>query len=244
MEQSSFGRLLSVLVSPGRTFEVLRERPTWVWALVVLVGLTALSTTIVFQRIDQDAQRDQMYEQLERRGVQGTEADQQVETITAFNEKWWPVFVVGAVVISVVGILLVALFFFMGLRFIGGSSLGFRQSLATTTHAMMPQVVSGILSLAILWPREAIDPQAMQRGEVGLITNLGRFAPDGASPIVQTLYASVDIVTFWVLALLVLGYSIVGRVSKGMAAILAIGGWLFWVLVKVGLAALGQSFGG
>ena len=36
MEESSFGRLVGVLVSPAKTFKAIGEKPTWVLALLVL----------------------------------------------------------------------------------------------------------------------------------------------------------------------------------------------------------------
>jgi hypothetical protein len=38
--------------------------------------------------------------------------------------------------------------------------------------------------------------------------------------------------------LLTLGYSVVGRLSKGAAAGLVVGAWVVWIAAKMGLASL------
>jgi hypothetical protein len=52
MEDSSLGRLISVLISPEKTFRSIAEHPTWVVALVVLVLLGAAAGYLVFQKLD------------------------------------------------------------------------------------------------------------------------------------------------------------------------------------------------
>ena len=52
MEESAFGRVVSVLVSPTKTFESIRQRPTWLVALVVLIGISIVAGAMVSAKID------------------------------------------------------------------------------------------------------------------------------------------------------------------------------------------------
>src|SRR4029453_15340994 len=52
MENSGFGRLIGVLVSPGKTFQSIAERPTWALPLVVLLFLSAVIGYVTAQRTD------------------------------------------------------------------------------------------------------------------------------------------------------------------------------------------------
>ena len=52
MEDSAFGRIVSVLFNPTRTFASIRERPTWLIPLVVLLAVAMLATLFVVQKVD------------------------------------------------------------------------------------------------------------------------------------------------------------------------------------------------
>ena len=54
MEQNGFGRLLSVLVSPAKTFQAIAARPTWVAAMIVLVLIGTVSGFVAMQKVDFD----------------------------------------------------------------------------------------------------------------------------------------------------------------------------------------------
>jgi hypothetical protein len=66
-------------------------------------------------------------------------------------------------------------------------------------------------------------------------TNLAYYMPD-ASPVVKTLLSFFDLIGLWQLVLLVIGTAIVAKVSKGKAAAVVVGWWMFGLVVSVGIA--------
>ncbi len=57
LEDSSFGRLIGVLVSPGKTFQSIAARPTWGVALIVLLIAATASSVLISQRMDKEDKR-------------------------------------------------------------------------------------------------------------------------------------------------------------------------------------------
>lgn len=233
----SLKRMVGVLVAPGDTFRKIAERPTWAVALVVLILLGVAVAAVASQKIDVDAERDLIRQQIEeRQGLRGDELESQVETIVGINAKVRPFTPLIVVVVGTAIYLLIAVIFMVGARLAGGE-IDFRQSFSTTLHGMVPQGVAALITLPIILSRESIDPEAAQRGSF-LPSNLGVLAPEDASTLVQSLLSSLDFFTLWSIVLLVIGYSVVARLSKGAAAALIVGAWVVWVALKVGLAAL------
>ncbi len=233
----SLKRTVGVLVSPGETFRKIAERPTWAVTLVVLLLLGTAVAFVVAQRIDVDAERDMIRQQIEdRQGLRGDELERQVETIAGINAKVRPFTPLLVLVIGTGVYLLIAVIFMVGARLAGGE-IDFRRSFATTLHGMVPQGLSALIALPLVLSRESIDPEAAQSGSL-LASNLAFLAPEDALTAVRSLLSSFDLFTLWSIVLLVIGYSIVARLSKGAAVALVVGAWVVWVALKIGLAAL------
>ncbi len=232
MESSALGRLISVLVSPSKAFEALRERPTWLLALLVLIILGVVGTALVSGKIDYP---QMIQDSIEAQGRDVPEA--QMEGIIDFYEKFGPVMSIAGSFVPIIGYLLIALVFLVVLKMFGGS-LTFGQSFATTLHAMMPQAVKGILSIPVILGKSEFSFLELRSGSI-LKSNVGAFAPEETGPVMLALLSSLDIFTIWTVALMVIGFAIVARVSKGTAAVAGISLWLLWILIKTGLATLG-----
>lgn len=239
MENSEIGRLLGALVSPGKTFRSIAERPTWVAALLLLLVLTAAVSVLVQERIDPDDMRKAFAERIEKsQGGKASDADvdravgmaRKVSSVT----RWFvPVF-------AAVFYLIVAGLFLAAFRFFGGSELSFKTSFSTALHAFMPGAVAALLALPVILSRERISMQEAQGGSL-LASNLGAFAPEDASPVVKALLGSVDFFSIWTVCLLILGYRLTAKVSTATAATVVLLLWAVAVAAKVGLAA---AFGG
>jgi hypothetical protein len=232
MGDTSFGRIVGALTSPTRTFGQIAERPTWLVALVVLVAVGVLSGALISGKIDwEQVTRDS----LEQQGQQLSE--EQLERIIDFQERFGPVMSIAGPLVGVPIIyLLVALVFMVVFKVLGGD-LTFVKSLAVVVHGMLPRGVAGLLSIPVILGRDDFDFEELQDGSV-LASNLAAFAPEDAGPGLMALLSSFDLFSVWAVVLLVIGYAIAARVSKGAAAGGVVGLWLIYVLGKVGLAAL------
>jgi hypothetical protein len=236
LEDSSFGRLIGVLVSPAKTFRSIADRPSWGVALAVLLIATTTLGVLANQRIDKNGLRQMVRERIEKsRGGQAT--PEQMEQAMAFTEK---ANAVGRWLIPVVGVviyLLIALLFFMAFRFFGASEIPYKTSFAVTLHGLMPGLVAALLTLPVILSREHINIKDAQSGNL-LASNLGAFAPESLGTAARSLLSSLDFFSLWSLLLLIVGYRIAAKVSTATAATVVVVLWALYVAAKVGLAAL------
>lgn len=233
----SLKRLVSVLWAPAETFRKIGERPTWAVALVVFLALGGVLGYLAVQRIDADAQRALMEEAFEQRmGLRGEALEEQVDQAMMWNERiapWTPLF---GIAFAVLAYSITALLFWVAFR-LGGGEIGFPQSFSTTLHGFVPPALQALIAIPVVLGQESVDPEAAQRGQF-LASNLSFLAPEDASSVVVSLLGSLDLFTIWSVVLLVIGYSVVARVSKGVAAGIVGAAWLVWIGIKAGLASI------
>ena len=233
---SSLRRVVSVLPSPGKTFGELAERPTWAVALIVLLVVGGLVSTMAVQKIDTDGQRALVRERLEDRGLRGDELERQLDQTMSVMERIRPFFPVFGIFGMVLSYLLITLVLWGGMKLAGGET-SWGGAWSTTLHGLMPQAVSALVSMPLLINRESIDPEAVQNGSL-LASNPAFFLSDEASDVVRTLLASLDFFSIWSIVLLILGFSITARTSKGTSAAVVLTCWFFWIAAKTGWTAL------
>jgi hypothetical protein len=231
MEDSGLGRLITVLISPEKTFRSIAERPTWVAALVLLVLLGAAAGYLVFQKLDMV---EVISQSMADRGQQVS--TEELERMTEMAERFgWIGALVGVLVIAPLAFVVMALIFWVVFKLLGGE-FSYQTSLSVTLHSLMPLAISSLLTLPVIYSRESIGYEESQTGV--LFSNLSALAPEEAGPAFRTLLASVDLFSIWTLILMTLGYSIVGRVSKTAAGVTVVLLWAVYVLAKVGWVSI------
>lgn len=238
MEQSgfgqSFGRLVGVLTAPGKTFKAIAERPTWVVALLVLIGIGLVVGVMMNGKMDwAEVTRDSMESQ-------GRELpEDQMERIIDFQEKFGPIMMILGSLLGTPAVYLILALIFMVLFKMLGGEIGFLPSFSVILHGMMPRAVMGLLSIPVVLGKDELGFEELKDNSV-LTSNLAAFAPEDAGSGLVALLSSFDAFSIWAIVLLVIGYSTVARVSKGAAAAGVVGLWVVYVLGKVGLSALGS----
>lgn len=231
MENSGFGRLVTVLTSPGKTFRSIAERPTWAAPLAVFFLVTAVQVYVVHQRTDY---REVMEWTL---ASQGREMDaEQLDTMVEVQERFGAIGApVGAVFVILLS-LLFALLYWVGIKLVGGE-LTYKQALSVSLYSGIPMAVQAILSVAVLWPVETVAPERVASRNF-LASNLAFLAPEDAGPVLINLLASLDFFAFWSLVLAAIGYRIAARVSTVAAATVVAVIWLLGVGIRLGFAAM------
>lgn len=229
-QSSSFEKLIGVLFSPSKTFEDLAAKPSWVLPLILTVVTGVVLSAVVLPMIDW---ADVIRAQVEQSGqtVPEEQLDQQIEIMEKFGNGFaWAWAVVGPFVIYP----LLALVFWVAFK-VMGSGLSFKQSLSVLIHGYAPfWLVSAVLSIPVVLAQGEVTTDQVQNSSY-LLSNLGFLATEDTHSAMRSLLGSMDIFSFWTLALLTMGYRIVARISTAKAAGSVIGLWLIYVLGKAGL---------
>lgn len=232
------GRMVGVLVSPRETFADIARRPSWLAPLLLLILLSVAITAIFSQRVGwrgviekQDAQNATSRQRM----AQMTPEKQ--EQFIERQAKLAPIFgYVGGVLGFPIVSLAVAGIFLGIFNGFSNAGLNFKTSLGIVTHAYMPYVITSLLAILILFlkPPDQVDIQNL------VASNAGAFLSGGAPKWLETLSASLDLFTFWALALMAFGFSIARPKKVSMASGLAwiVGLWVIYVVARVSLAAM------
>ena len=238
MESSSFGRLVGALFAPVKTFESIRERPTWLVPLLALMVLAITVSLVATPKVDWE---DVITTQMEKSGQDVSDA--QVDQIVGFYEKWGVAFSIGTTVIGYpIAFLVFAGVFFVTYKVLG-SDLGFPASLSTVLYSFSPFALSLVLSLPVVLFANEIGHEQIQSGSF-LSSNLAAFAGEDVSPVTNAFLSSIDFFSIWVVILLAVGFSIVAKVSRVQAGVVALIYWVVWIAIKLGFAALSGAMGG
>lgn len=234
---SSFGRLFGVFFEPKTTFESIVQKPTWVLPMLALTAISVVIVALIGSRVGwrQVIERQIAQSPKAQQRMEQVPADQR-EQILARQAKFAGVIgYVGVVVGTALAEVIAAAILLAVFNIVSGLKIGFSQSLGIVAHSWMPYVITGLLAILILFIK---DPSTIDTQNL-VASNPGALLPDGSARWLVSLLTSLDLFTFWVLALLGIGYSATNpkKISFGKALSYIVVVWLFFVLVKVGLAA-------
>jgi hypothetical protein len=231
---SEVSRFVDTLVTPSKTFADIHRSSRW-WlpflfgALVTYVFFYAVQrqvgwTQITENQIKQNAKMQEQFATLEP--AQANERKQQIAAFTKY------VFY-AAPVMSLILAVICAAVMLATVNFGFGGEATFGKMLAVWMYAWIPLSIQGLLAAGVLFA--GVTPEQFNlQNPVG--TNIGYYLPADTSKGLMTLATSFDIMTIWTLVLLVIGCSIVGKISRGKAGVAVFGWWILIVLAKTAMA--------
>src|SRR5260221_8019022 len=186
IEDSSFGRLLGALVSPGKTFKSIAERPTWVAAFLVMALLGTGVNQLVNARTDQ---RATIQKTMAKFGQNPTDKqlDEAVERATHPKPLLRVVSVAAGLLFQAVIYLFLAFLFWLIFK-LTGSEMPFKSSFSTYLHGSLPAGLAILLSIPVLLSRATVQPVEMLTG--GLLASSPAFLfPEGSSVALKAVLA-------------------------------------------------------
>jgi hypothetical protein len=228
---SAVARLPGVFFSPVKTFESIARRPTWVAPLVLMTAMSLGLTAAILQKIDYD---QVIRQAMQKRGQ--TIPEDQMSSIIERQKKFGGIFgwVIGFAG-PAAACLVVAVVLWGAFKAFGWDAR-YPQAFGVTTHAFLPGILKSALLLFLVSRQETVNPQAL--GDL-LASNLG-FLVDRKAAALHSILQSIDVFSFWTLALLVIGFATSTRVSRKAAAGIIV---VLWVLVVLGKAGFAGLFG-
>ncbi len=232
-EQNSIARLFGAIFNPKSTFESIVRRPTWLLP-IVLGCIVFIAVVAAFgyrggwesfmEKQDANSSRVQNMSPEARQSL----IEKQVKIAPIFG------YVEGVIVpftsaLAVAGVLLGAF------TVMGTTKTDFKTSLGIVAFAGTPWLIHGLLGILIVFLKDpsTVDLQNM------VASNPGAFLSGDAPKWLAALLGSIDIFSFWNMALLGIGFSATNpkklSFGKAFGTVLAI--WSFFIVLKVAAIA-------
>lgn len=224
------GRLTGVFFDPKKAFADIAARPSWIVPVVLLIVAAIAFTYCYTTHIGWEGYMRQTMET--NPSTQNLPADQREARIAA-GAKFAPIFgYVGSVIFIPVAALVMGGVLLLMCNMMGaGGTLKFKQMFGISAYAMLPGLISSILAIVVMFIK---NPEEFNLRNP-LVFNLGAFMepPPNSGKLVYSLASSIDLFTFWTIALLAVGITAASRkftFSKALTAVLV--PWVALVLFK------------
>lgn len=230
---SSVGRLTGVIFDPKATFEDIAAKPSWILPIVILVVLVVAIVAIFGQRVGwRSFMEKQFAKSPSTANLSADEREQRLNTAL----KIAPIIgYVQAVVVVPIAALIVAAVLMGVFNLVAGARATFVQSLAVVSYSWVPGIIGGAIGIILLFIKapDTIDLEHL------VASNLGAFVSGDSPRWLMSLATSLDIFTFWQIALTGIGFSAVSpkkvSIGKGIAIVAIV--WLLYIGAKVAWAA-------
>jgi hypothetical protein len=231
---SQVERVVDTFIAPRKTFtDILRSTSWWLpFLLSVLVTLgvgVTIDKQVGFDRVVQNVLHDSPAQEDRLSSLTPEQKSKQLAGMATGYRYTTYGFPVLILVFSAIGALVNWGSFNFGL----GAKTTFGQMFAVWMYASLPRLLSGLLTIVTVWfggNAESFD----LKNPVG--TNPAYYMPD-AAPWLKSALSFFDVLGLWTLVLLVIGCSVVAKVSLGKSAAVIVGWWVLLMIVSVGLAA-------
>ncbi|HET9184201.1 MAG TPA: Yip1 family protein [Candidatus Angelobacter sp.] len=211
---SESSRLINAFVSPRKTFEDVRRKPGWFWPwlLIAIVGLAFAFVAI--QKLDMEQLTRQATDRstMAQKRMEQFTPEQRDAAISMQAKITKAAFFISPVLTLfwglIIGAVLMAVF-----DFGFGASISFRHALSVTFYSFLPGVISVILLLVSILISS--DPNSIDFASGNPIpTSPAFFMDPNGNKFLYSLVTRFDIINFWQIALLGLGFAIVSSVGR------------------------------
>jgi hypothetical protein len=232
---SQVERVVDTFVAPTKTFtDILRNTSWWLpflLAVVVSIGVTfTIDRQVGFGRVVENVILDSPKQQEQMQSLPEDQRAARMKGMAAGYKYVSYATPVVILLISAIGALINWASFNFGL----GAKTTFGQMFTVWMYASLPRLLSGLLTIVTIVFGGNAESFNLKNA-VG--TNPAYFMTD-ASPWLKTALSFFDVIGIWNLVLLVIGTSIVAKVSRGKAAAVVVGWWVLIFIVSVVSAAM------
>lgn len=233
--KSFVSRVVGVFVSPGETFADIVRRPDIVAPLVVGILATVAFSEIMLAKIGMERI---VRMQLEQSGRMSSMTPDQIDQAVSQGAKFGAIITHAIGLLGApIGILIVAAVGLGIANLIFGAKTKFGTAFSVTAYAGMVSVLGALIGILVMLfgDPEHFNPSAP------IPTSLAFFMDQAhTSKALFALATSLDLFTFWYLAVLGIGFAATtGYRSKASSVFFAFFAvWAVYVLAKVGIAAM------
>ncbi len=223
-------RLTGIFFEPTRTFADIDRKAAWIGIFIIMAILGTVVAYVIMSHIDVTAM---MRAQMEARNMSeaqinaAIEAQQQnplLKNLRYLSVIFAPI--AQIVTYLIIAALLLLVFVLMG------APLTFKKSLAVTIWGMAPAgIITSILMIVLIYAK---NPANINDAQDIVMSNLGPLVSGKTHPFLHSLLGSIDLFSFWTIALLSIGYAAISKgkltTKKAATGILIL--WIIFVLGK------------
>jgi len=230
-------RILNTFVAPSKTFSDLQHNASWWGPLILSVIITVLVAAVMDRQIGFDQITRNEVAKSARRSDQLDKlpADQKAQQM-AIGAAITKYISYGSVVIVLISWLVIASVLLLAFNVGAGASVPFKVAFAIAAYGGLPWIIHGVL--AMLSMLAGVDKEAFNiQNPVG--TNPAYFMDPAGNKFALGMASAFDIIAFWSIALVGIGFACNSRVKKSTAITIVAGCFLAYKVVISGLALLG-----
>jgi hypothetical protein len=230
-----FQRLTGVFANPRPTFQAIAEKPAWTVALIVLILLAVVTTSL----ITPIAQKDQLQMMKDNANLKERLGEERFNQMVQSMENPSPVrraiqtFVVGPLFL-VIGLLFQSVILLVMGRFVSTQG-SYNQVFGSLIYAnFIDKLLGNAVRVALIFWRKSTFQVS---------TGLALFFPKlefGSTP--YMILANIDFFQLWTFGVLAYGLAAVFKVDLKKALFVSYGFWFLKTLVNIALGILGMSF--
>jgi hypothetical protein len=206
-------------MSPAETIESIRRRPDWGVPLTVILSIALLAGILISTRVDF---RSLARETMEMNPRTAELPADRVESMVGFTATTMRISTYLNPFIQAIALLIVAAVLQVSFRLFGGDTT-FRQAFSVTLYSWIPRVIKGVVGLAVLFSKSDLGIFDLQNP---VMSNLGFLGDPKANPLLYAVLSSVDLFAIWSVILLVIGFSVASRLSRGKSAAIVFSWWI------------------
>ena len=232
-------RLTGMYFEPTKTFADINRKGSWLGIFIILGILGMCMTYAITARIDRETR---IRKGLEMSPIKLSEEQKEAAVKAAierppgvmerFNYIFAPISIL--IMYAILAAVFLLIFVLMG----GG--LTFKKSWTVSFWAMGPPgIIMSVLSFVLMYVK---DPDKLELDPTSNVaSNLGFLVTDQkAHPVLASLLSSIDVFSFWSIALLSIGFAAVSdrklTTKKAATGVLIL--WAVWVMGKAGWKAI------
>ena len=228
-------RIAGILFEPGKTFEDIARRPSWIVPMVLVIAVVLVMLALFSQRVGWERAIRQQFQTNPRMAQM---APEQREQAMQMQLRFAPVVSYVGVILGVPIVDLIWAGVLLGIvKGIMAAQVRFKQVFSVVTWAGMPGLISTVLTIIVMFLKNPDDFNLQNP----LVFNPGALMdPLTTSKFLYSIATSLDLFMIWMLVLIGLGLKAAGgrSLSTGGAMAAVFVPWIVWTLGKASLAGM------
>lgn len=231
MASTALASLGNIFLEPQKALQDIRPHGRWVWyPFIISIALSIIVTLWYFSTVDMNWLSQETLARLSGK----YSADQQQAILATMTRSRFLTFgIVGAILVSIVLWLLQALYYFFAAKIGGYKEQSYGSWFSFSVWTSFPNIVATIAA-GITYLFASRQTSFTSLDVTSLNTLLFHLPPSARFAGIAN---SVHLTTFWVLGLMIVGFSLWTRKSLGKSTVIVLAPWVviyaLWIIVKL-----------